>query len=89
MHCPRSRHGCGAHALAQVFGQAWGRRFLEHFLMAPLHRAVALKKIDAIAMRIGEHLDLDMARTLHILFDQHRIIAKAVLRFALARGQSD
>ena len=39
-------------------------------------------------MRIGKHLNLYMARTLHIFFDQHGVIAKTVLRLALAGRQS-
>ena len=38
-------------------------------------------------MRIAKHLNLDMARALHILLDQHRVIAKTVDGFALAAGQ--
>jgi hypothetical protein len=30
--------------------------------VAPLHRAIALTQVDAVAMRIGKHLHLHMAR---------------------------
>ena len=38
-------------------------------------------------MRVAEHLDFDVARALHVFFDQHGIIAKAVGGFALATVQ--
>ena len=38
-------------------------------------------------MRVAKHLDFDVAGALHIFLDQHRVIAKAVAGFALARGQ--
>ena len=78
------RHRSSAHLRTQGFGHAGGRGFFEHLLVAALHRAVALKQIYAIALRVAKHLDLDVAWALHILFDQHRIAAKAVEGFALA-----
>ena len=38
-------------------------------------------------MRITKNLNLDVARALHVLFDQHGVIAKAVDGFAFATGQ--
>ena len=55
--------------------------------MAALHRAVALEQVDAVAVRVGEHLDLDVARLQHVLLDQHAVVAEARLRLALARGE--
>ena len=55
--------------------------------MAPLHRAVSFKQINVVAMGIAKYLNLDMARPLHVLFDQHGIVAKAVHGFTLAGGQ--
>ena len=37
--------------------------------MATLDRAVALAEVDAVAVLVGEHLDLDVARVLDVLLD--------------------
>ena len=38
-------------------------------------------------MLIGEDLYFDVARTLDVLLDVHRVVAKRILRFALSRAQ--
>ena len=38
------------------------RRLLQHLLVAALQRAVAAAEPDGVAVAVGEHLDLDMAR---------------------------
>ena len=81
------RHRGLAHRFAKLFRDAGRRGFLEHLLMAALHRAVALEQVNIVALGVTKHLDFDMARALHVLFDQHRVIAKAVDGFTLARGQ--
>ncbi|MCY1219587.1 hypothetical protein D9M72_315690 [compost metagenome] len=87
VHGARGSHGRIAHLLAHRLGHAGRGRFLEHLLVAALHRAVALEQVDVVALRVAEHLDLDVARALHVLLDQHRVVAEAVDGFALARGQ--
>ena len=80
---------CGlAHLFSERFGHARSRRFFQHFLVTALYRAIALHEVHAVALRIAKHLNFNVAWALHIFFDQHRLIAKTVLRFALARGQS-
>ena len=37
-------------------------RLLDHLLVAALQRAVALEQVHGIAVPVGEHLDLDVAR---------------------------
>ena len=37
-----------------------------------------------VALAITKHLYFNVTWSLHILFNQHRLIAKTVLRFALA-----
>jgi hypothetical protein len=59
----------------------------QHLLMAALHTAITLEQINAIALLVEEHLNLDMPWLLHIALDEHRVIAKAVDGLALARGQ--
>ena len=79
LHRPRAHivHGTGrrhrrlAHRLAKLGRHARRGRFFQHFLVAPLHRAVALKQVHAVALGVAKHLNLDVARALHILFNQH------------------
>src|SRR3712207_6918985 len=40
----------------------WGGGLLHHLLMLPLQRAVALAKVDDIAMAVRQDLHLDVAR---------------------------
>ena len=87
IHGLRRSHGRLAHLLAQRGCHARRGRFFQHLLMAALHRAVALKQIHVIAQGVAKHLNLDVARALHVFFDQHRVIAKAVDGLAPAGGQ--
>ncbi len=45
--------------------------------MAPLDRAVALEQVQAVAVAVGEDLDLDMARPRQVLLDQHVVVGEA------------
>ena len=87
VHRARCCHSGCAHLGAQGLGHAGGGGFFQHLLVAALHRAVALKQVDVIAVTVAKHLDLDVARTLYIFFNQHRAVAKAAHGFALAAGQ--
>ena len=87
VHCACCCHGRRAHLRTQGLCHAGGGGFFQHFLMAALHRAVALKQVDVIALAVAKHLDLDVARALRILFNQHRAVAKAALGLALAACQ--
>src|SRR5712691_8598579 len=55
--------------------------------MAPLHRAVALEKVDASAVTVGEHLDFDMPRAFEIFLQQHALVGESRQRFAPAGGE--
>ncbi len=55
--------------------------------MATLDRAVTLGQIHRVAVLVGKHLNLDMARLQHIFLDQHARIAKGSLRLPLGRRQ--
>src|SRR5215467_16182499 len=83
-HGARRRDSGLAHLSAPCLGHARCRRFLEHFLVAALHGAVALEQIYAMAMVVGEHLNLDMAGPEHIFFYQNPIVAEARFGFAPA-----
>ncbi len=54
----------GAHARPQAGVECGRRRFLDHLLVAALHRAVALAEVNDVAVAVGEHLDLDVARSI-------------------------
>ncbi len=70
--------------VARNSGDECNRRgFLDDFLMAALNRTFALAQVDRRAMGIGEHLKLDVARILQIFLEQHGVVAKRRLRFAL------
>ena len=71
------RDGRRAHLPRGARRHARRGRLLQHFLVAALHRAIAFEQIDAIAVRVGEDLDLDMARAGDVFFDQHVIVAEA------------
>ncbi len=75
-----------AHRAAMRVLHAGSRRLFEHFLMAPLHRAIALEQIDGRTVRIGEDLDLDVPGRGQVFLDQHAIVAERRLRLAL-RGR--
>src|SRR5207248_2974952 len=66
---------------------AAGGRFFEDLLMPALHRAVALEQMDAAAVRIREHLELDVPRLGQIFFQEHAIVAEARLRLAPCRAE--
>ncbi len=76
-----------AHLAPALLAHARRGRFFEHLLVPSLHRAVALEQVDAMALRVAEHLDLDVARPRDVALDQHRVVAEAVDRLALARGE--
>ena len=40
-----------------------------------------------MAVRVGEDLDLDVARLQHVLLDEHAVVAERALRLALARRE--
>ena len=76
------RHCLRAHRVAGVFVEQRARRLLDHLLMAPLNRAFALAEMDAIALPVGQHLDLDMARLFDILLQKHPVVAEGGAGFA-------
>jgi hypothetical protein len=86
-------HGLGgghrgrAHLGAARGAHAGRGRFFQHLLVAALHRTVALEEVDALALAVAEDLDLDVPRPRDVALDQHVVVAKAGLGFALAAGQ--
>ena len=78
---------CLAHGAPAFVVHARCRRFLEHFLVAALHRAVAFEEVDAVAVAVGEDLDFDMPWPVQVLLDQHLVVAETADRFPLAGSQ--
>jgi hypothetical protein len=79
--------GGGAHARAQVRVDRRRRCLLEHLLMPPLHRAIALAQMDASPVRVGEHLDLDVAGADHALLEDQLTGTEGARRFRPRRGE--
>ena len=58
-----------ADALPQLGVDRRRRRLLDELLVAALDRAVALAEVDDVAVPVGEHLHLDVARILEVALD--------------------
>ena len=61
---------------ALCFGNAWGRGFFDDFLVATLHRAIALSQVNGIAVFIRQNLNFHVTRFLQIAFHVNGRIAK-------------
>ena len=68
-------------------GQIRRGRAFHHLLVASLHRAVALEQMHHVAVQVAQHLDLDVMRTAHQLFQVHLVIAEGRLRLASRHRQ--
>ena len=73
----RERDRLLAHRPARRVVEERARRLLDHLLVAALDRALALPQVDAVPVRIAEHLDLDVARLLDELLDEDAVVAEA------------
>ena len=49
---------------------------------------VMLVQVDDVAVRVAQHLDLDVARLLDILLDEDAVVAEAVAGFVAAAGEA-
>ena len=58
-------------------------RLLDELLVAPLDRAVALAEVDGVALAVGQHLDLDVARRADVLLDVDGAVAERRLGLGL------
>ena len=93
------RDGGVAHGLAHLGCQSGRRRLLQQLLVAALDGAVPLPKVDDVAVLVGQHLELDVARVLDVTLQVHGAVAEGGLRllggllqqgqeFALGHGQA-
>jgi hypothetical protein len=73
-----------AHPGPQPLPDDRARRLLDQLLVAALHRAVALPEPDAVAVGVGEDLDLDVARLGQVALQVDRPVGEEAL--ALAPG---
>ena len=78
----REAHRRGAERRALLAAERRRRRLLEHLLVAPLHRAVALEQMHHVAVVVAEHLHLDVARRLEVALEQHALVAERRQRLA-------
>jgi hypothetical protein len=73
---PRRGHGRLAHLRAHRRGQRRAGAFLDGLLVTPLRRALALEQVHDVAVVVGEHLDLDVARPLDEPLHVQRAVAE-------------
>ena len=64
------------------------RALLDHLLMAPLDRALALAQVDHVAVAVAQHLDLDVAGALDQAFDVDFGAAEGALGLATTRREA-
>ncbi len=81
------RDGLLAHGLARLGVEQRRGRLLDHLLVAALDRAFALAQVDDVAVLVAQHLDLDVARVLDELLDEHAVVAEA--RLGLRAGERE
>ena len=82
----REGHSGLGHARAEGGVERRGRRLLEHLLVAPLHRALALAEPEHGAVPVGEELDLDVPRPLEVALEEQPAVAEGRQRLASGRG---
>ena len=76
IHGFRRQHRRVGDSFACFVAHARRGRFFDHLLVAALQRTIALEQMHDIAVRIAEHLHLDVERALHVHFQQHAIVAE-------------
>ncbi len=82
----RGNRGCGRrHPMSQIRSHHRRRRFLDHFLMTPLDRALALDERQHGAVLVGQHLHFDVPRTCQPAFEIDRRIAERRARLRSRR----
>ena len=73
----RQRDGLRARAVAQLGRDDRRRRLLEHLLVAALQRALALAEREHVAVRVADHLHLDVPRARQEALEEHAVVAEA------------
>ena len=75
-HRCRKGQRLGPHLRAQALIHKRGWSLFDNFLMTALNGALALVEMNAVAMMIRQHLDLDMPRLADKFFNEYPIIRK-------------
>jgi hypothetical protein len=88
LHRLGQRHRLLAHRLARGVADEGRRCLLDHLLVPALDAALALVQVHHVAVRVAQHLDLDVARLLDELLDEHAVVAEAVARLVAARREA-
>jgi hypothetical protein len=81
-HRPRGGDGGLAQPGAQGLVDRRRGGLLEHLLVAPLHRAVALEQRHDLPVQVRHHLHLDVARPLDVALEEDRPVPERLLRLA-------
>ena len=87
-HGPGQGDGLLAHGPAGRLVEEWAGGLFEHLLMPPLDGALAFPEIDDVAVRVAEHLDLDVPGLLDKLLDEDPVVAEGVLGLGPAGGKA-
>ena len=85
---PRCLHGDRAHGLARLGVDRERGGLLDHLLMPALDRALALVEVNDVALRVAQHLDLDVARLENGLLDVDPIVTERRFRLRTCRAES-
>ena len=75
------------HARPQLGPDRRRRRLLQQLLVAALQRALALAEVHAAAVRVAQHLHLDVPRRADVALEVHRRVAERRLRGLRRRRQ--
>ena len=70
-------------AVAGFGGELRRGAFLDQLLMPPLHRAIAFPEMDDVAVRVGQHLHLDVPGMLDVFFEVDVGVAEGGLGLGL------
>ena len=80
--------GLGPHFMSCHFVHGGRRRFLNHLLVSPLHRALPFWQVDVVALLVTKNLELDVARVLNVFFDENPAVAERRNGFFLGKLES-
>ncbi len=87
VHARRGSAGGRTEACARLGIHHGRRRLFDDLLVPALQRALALAQMDDGAVRVGEHLHLDVARALDQALEQQGVVAERRGRDAPGGGE--
>ena len=70
----------------QLLAHHGGGRLLDHLLVAPLKAALPLAEVQDAAVRVGDHLDLDVPCALDVALHDQPVVAKCRARLPAGGG---